>query len=170
MIRVACDVDDVLGAFYPTMCRKFNRPEERVNIWDGKGDCNWIAKEFPKLYDDLPFWSTISKLSNPESINFKIDHYITSLPAHLHDIREKWLLDNGFPISPLICTLNSKVDTMRALGITVLIEDKPSTVKLVRDAGLIGIQFVPPYMNDYDKHDPYTITHLSQVRGILNNI
>ena len=171
-MRIACDVDDVLGAFYPTMCKKFNKPELQVNIWDGDlgGDCRWIAHKFPKLYDELPFWSTIEVLSNPSSINFEIDHYITSIPPHLHDIREKWLLDNGFPKRPLICTLGNKVDTMKALGIDVLIDDKPSTIKAVREAGMVGIRFVPPYMNQYnkfDKDDPYTIRHLSEVNNVL---
>jgi hypothetical protein len=167
--KIACDVDDVLGAFYPTMCREFNKPEKQVNIWDGTdgGDCAWIAAEFPELYNNLEFWKTIPKISNPESITFNIDHYITSIPTFLHDIREQWLIDNGFPIRPLICTLDNKVDTMKALGIGVLIDDKPATIKAVREAGLIGIQFVPPYMNDYDKNDPYTIKHLSEVNKIL---
>lgn len=167
-MKIGCDVDDVLGAFYPTMCKTFNKPEIQVDIWDGKGECSWIAEKFPDLYNDLSFWKTISRLSNPESINFEIDHYITSLPLHLHDIREQWLIDNGFPKRPLICTLNNKVDTMKALGINVLIDDKPSTVKAVRKNGMIGIQFVPPYMNNYDKNDKYTITHLSQVNDILS--
>lgn len=168
--RIACDVDDVLGAFYPTMCRTFGRPEYQVNIWDGNGACSWIAQKFPELYENLDFWKTISRLSNPESITFDIDHYITSLPAHLHDIREEWLLNNGFPEKPLVCTLNNKVDTMKVLGINVLIDDKPSTIKAVREAGLIGIQFVPPYMNAYDKNDKYTIKHLSEVNGILKEL
>lgn len=169
--KIACDVDDVLGAFYPTMCKKYNKPELIVDIWDGLsgGDCSWIASKFPELYNELDFWSTISRLSTPESINFKIDHYITSIPTHLFSIRKKWLLDNGFPDRPLVCTLKNKVDTMKALGISVLIDDKPSTIKAVREAGLIGIQFVPPYMSNYDKDDPFTIKHLSEVNKILES-
>ena len=167
-MKIACDVDDVLGAFYATLCKKFSVPETQVDIWDVEGDCSWIDSMFPQIYENLPFWSEIEVLSAPGSITFEIDHYITSIPAHLHDIREKWLLDNGFPVRPLVCTLNSKVDTMKALGISVLIDDKPSTIKVVREAGLIGIQFVPSYMSNYDKNDPFTITHLSQVNKILN--
>ena len=169
-IKIALDVDDVLGAFYPTICERYNMPEIQTNIWDGECDCKWIAEKFPNLYDELTFWSKISRLSNPNSITFEVDHYITSIPPHLHDIREKWLMDNGFPKRPLVCTLNNKVDTMRALGITVLIDDKPSTIKAVREAGFIGIQFVPPYMNHYNENDEYTIRHLSEVNNILNSL
>lgn len=165
-------MDDVLGAFYPTICKKLGRPEVAVMLWDGQvgGDCEWVADLFPALYSELDYWSTISVLSAPSSIDFEIDHYITSIPAHLHDIREKWLKDNGFPERPLICTLESKVKTMKALGITVLIDDKPSTIKAVRAAGMIGIQFIPPYMKDYDKEDPFTVRHLSEVTAILDNL
>ena len=165
--RIACDVDDVLGGFYPSICQKFDKPELKVDIWDGKVANAWVAEKFPDLYDDLSFWKNITRLSNPNSITFNIDHYITSIPAHLHDIREDWLIRNGFPIRPLVCTLENKVLTMKALGINVLIDDKPATIKAVREAGMIGIQFVPPYMSDFDKNDPHTITHLSQVNGIL---
>lgn len=168
--KIACDVDDVLGECYPSLCRRFNRPELYVNIWDSKVDNAWVDAKFPELFDELDFWKNISRLSNPESINFEIDHYITSIPAHLHDIREQWLADNGFPKRPLVCTLGNKVDTMKALGIGVLIDDKPSTIKAVREAGLIGIQFVPPYMNDYDEEDKFTIKHLSQVKYILDRL
>lgn len=170
--KIACDVDDVLGGFYPSLCKRFGKPEQYVNIWDGKsgGECKWISDKFPDLYSETSFWENISRISTPESITFEVDHYITSIPADLHDVREEWLIKNGFPKRPLICTLNSKAETMKALGINVLIDDKPSTIKEVRDAGLIGIQFVPTYMSDYDKNDYFTIKHLSQVKGLLENL
>lgn len=166
--KIACDVDDVLGACYPALCKHFGKPELKINIWDSKVENAWVDAKFPDLFEDLNFWRNIKPLSTPGSINFEIDHYITSIPAHLHDIREKWLLKNGFPVRPLVCTLNNKVDTMKALGIDILIDDKPSTIKAVREAGMIGIQFVPPYMTDYDKNDEHTITHLSEVNKILD--
>lgn len=168
--KIACDVDDVLGECYPSLCKWFNKPEKHINIWDGEVENAWVNELFPNFFMEKRFWRTISRLSNPNSINFEIDHYITSIPDFLHDIREEWLIKNGFPEKPVICTLGSKVDTMKALGLNVLIDDKPSTIKAVRSEGMIGIQFVPPYMSDYDKNDPYTIKHLSQVKGILDNI
>lgn len=166
--KIACDVDDVLLQCYPAICKHFNKPERYIDIWDAEIENAWVNNIFPPFFNELEFWKNIPKLSNPESINFKIDHYITSIPAHLHDIREECLLKHGFPKKPLVCTLGNKVDTMKALGINVLIDDKPSTIKKVREAGLIGIQFVPPYMRNYDKNDPFTIKHLSQVPEILN--
>ena len=169
-MKIACDVDDVLGAFYPTLCKEFGMPIKRVDIWDGKDTCAWVAAKFPDLYDDLDFWRNIEVLSSPSLIKFEIDHYITSLPPHLHDIREKWLWDNGFPKKPLVCTLKNKAETMKALGIDVLIDDKPSTIQDVRDAGLIGIQFVPYYMTNYTNLCPMTTFRLDEVSDILKRI
>ena len=72
--KIACDVDDVLGAFYPTICRKFGKPEIQVDIWDAEVENAWVARQFPDLYEDLDFWRKIDRLSNPESITFDIDH------------------------------------------------------------------------------------------------
>lgn len=169
-MKIACDVDDVLGACYPYLCKVFNKPEKYINIWDAEVENAWVDAKFPELFEKLDFWKNIPVLSSPGAINFEIDHYITSIPSSLHDTREQWLISNGFPKRPLVCTLGNKVDTMKALGINVLIDDKPSTIKSVREAGLIGIQFVPPYMSDYNKEDPHTIKHLSEVRKIVEGL
>lgn len=166
--KIACDVDDVLLQCYPAICKYNGVPERYIDIWDAEVENKWVGELFPNFFNELEFWKNIPKLSNPESINFEIDHYITSIPDFLHDIREKCLLDYGFPKRPVICTLGNKVDTMKALGMNVLIDDKLSTVKTVREAGFIGIQFIPPYMSKYDRDDPFTIKHLSQVPGILS--
>ena len=127
--RIACDVDDVLLQCYPALCRYFKKPERYINIWDAEVENAWVAALFPHLFDDKYFWEHIPRLSNPESIDFEIDHYITSIPSKLHDVREKCLIKHGFPKRPVVCTLGNKVDTMKALGLNVLIDDKPNKKK-----------------------------------------
>jgi len=168
--KIALDVDDCLAGFYPAMCKKFNRPEFQVDIWDAEVDCKWVAQKFPELYNNIGFWKHLPILSDPNSITFDVDCYITALPNSLGLLRKCWLNDNGFPDRPLICETGSKVDIMQSRGIDVLIDDKPSTIRAVREAGLVGIQFVPAYMNNYDRNDPHTIRHLSEVTNILNNL
>jgi hypothetical protein len=165
--KIALDVDDTIAGFYSHMCKQFKRPELRVDIWDGKVDCKWIADEFPDLFSNLEFWNSQPVLSSPQSITFDFDYYLTAFPEDLKWLRRNWLLRNGYPDKPVICTDN-KVEVMLDLQIDVLVDDKPSTIKKVREADLIGIQFVPSYMNNYDKNDPFTISHLSQVPGVLN--
>ncbi len=166
-MKIALDVDDVLAAFYPEMCKRFNMPEIRTNIWDGRGTCKWIAEAFPELYYEDSFWMDMGVLSNPQSITFDFDCYITSIPASLCDIREWWLKKHKFPDRPIICTQNNKLIRMKVEGINVLIDDKPSTIKEIRDGGLIGIQFIPYYMSNFDPKDMMSIRHLSEVPKLL---
>lgn len=70
----------------------------------------------------------------------------------------------------MVCTLVSKVETMRALGIDVLVDDKPSTVKEVIASGLIGLQFVPYYMTNYNERDRNIILHLAQTNLVVESL
>ena len=167
-IDIALDVDDVLAAFYPAMCKKFNRPEVKTNIWDGKKSCKWIADSFPAMWEDKEFWANMNMLSYPQSITFDFKCYLTAIADSLCGVRREWLSKNGFPDKPVICTTSKhKVDIMRDLDIDVLIDDKPSTIKSVRDAGLIGIQFIPHYMSNFDPEDPFSVRHLSEINEII---
>ena len=79
--------------------------------------------------------------------------------------RERWLKKNGFPDKPVIVS-DRKLETMKELGVTVLIDDKVSTIREVHEAGLCAIHFVPPYMisNEIEVNN---IKHLSQVNEII---
>jgi 5'(3')-deoxyribonucleotidase len=169
-IKIALDVDDVLAAFYPSVCKKFNKPEIKTNIWDGKKSCKWIADAFPDLWDDVDFWGNLNVLSYPQSITFDFECYMTSIDPTLGLVREAWLKRNGFPEKPLVCTLGSKIDEMKKRGLNMLIDDKPSTVKAVRKAGMYGIQFIPQYMSNYNDRDPFSIRHLSEVNQIIEEL
>lgn len=167
--KIAIDFDDTIAQYYPHMCKHFKRPELKVDIWDGKLACKWIADEFPELYSNLEFWHSQPVLSSPRSITFEFDYYLTAFPEKLKWLRKNWLDRNGFPDKPIICTEN-KVKSMLDLGIDILIDDKPSTVKAVREAGMHAIQFVPPYMTNYDVNDKFTITHLSEVPELIKTL
>lgn len=170
---VALDVDDVVLAFYPSICKKFGREVIHTDIWDGNEACKWIADEFPALYhNDNEFWESLEGLIEPHHIDFEFDYYITAIPDHLAPMRKKNLMDLGFPDKPILCTKGSKLKVMRDHGIDILVDDKPSTVREVNDSGdKIAIQFVPPYMNGKDIYHPrLTVHNISEVREIINKL
>jgi 5'(3')-deoxyribonucleotidase len=170
-ITVALDVDDVLAAFYPEMCRRFNKPELKTNIWDGKESCKWVADEFPQMWEDCSFWANMNVLSYPQSITFEVTCYITAIDPKLCGVRKDWLIRNGFPDRPVFCTIDrSKLEIMEEQNIDMLIDDKPSTIQAVRKAGRYGIQFIPHYMSNYNDSDPFSIRHLSEVSQIIEEI
>lgn len=159
---------DVLAAFYPAMCKRFGQPCNRINIWDGEGEAYFVKKNFHIVEKNYRFWLNLEKVSNPLDITFNFDYYITASASSNKATREEWLYNNGFPVKPVICSTDKVVD-MRRLGVNVLIDDNPTTLTYVKEAGLIPIQFVPPYMSD-ERPELNPIRHLSQVDEVIKNI
>jgi len=164
--KVALDIDDVLASFYPAMCNLMGMPEDKLNIWDGEVACKWIGESMYLVEDNLHFWESIKPLSSPNSIDFDLNCYITSSPLHLVNVRRKWLYSLGFPRVPVFST-QDKVGLMKIRGVGILVDDKLSTVDSVNEAGLIGLQFKPPYMTEEITDKSKIITHLSEVKKWL---
>ena len=164
---VAYDIDDVLAAFYPGACQIYGRPELKVNIWDGKVACKWIADNMKHMEMMDGFWGTLDQVSHPNSMIVPPAAYITSSAARLLEIRKTWLAVEGFPEAPTYHSKN-KLETMRELGIDILVDDSPRTVKMINeDPGPeICLQFVPPYMSEV-VDEKYAIRHLSEVKRFI---
>lgn len=166
-MKVALDIDDVLAGFYPGACIAFNKPEKRINIWDGQGEANWILENVQHVDNDPIFWAGLPVVSNPNSITFEIECYITSSPKKMIPFRKEWLSKHGFPQKPIYYSSN-KLDAMRVLDIDILIDDKPSTVDTINDSGdKIALQFKPSYMSANSKDSSKIITHLSEVNTFM---
>ena len=168
MYKIALDIDDVLAQFYPAMCEKFNQPCLQIDIWDGEGEASFVANNFHKIEGNRMFWLGLDKLSRPGDINFKVEYYITSSPRFIKKLREDWLQSYGFPPA-LVRSTTDKVAEMRRIGVNVLVDDNIKNLEAVKAAGMIPIQFVPPYMRVI-RGDLNPITHLSQVPNILANL
>lgn len=166
--KIAIDIDDVLAQFYPAMCKRFNQPCKRINIWDAEVEANFVASNFHIIANNKRFWLSLEKQSRPEDITFDFDCYITASPPLMRQARLEWLKFQGFP-SHLVVFADDKAKAMRQRGIDVLIDDKPSTLDSVKASGLIGIQYVPSYMS-VEREDLNFIRHLSQVPEVLKNI
>jgi len=164
--KVALDVDGVIANFYLHICRWFNKPYTHINDWDVK----WIAEKFDEIKNDKRFWLSIPTLMPPEAINFNIDYYITSIPKVQRQTRQQWLSINGFPNRPVIVSYD-KLKTCRALGVDVLIDDRPKTLSQIRNSTDInGIQFTPSYMKIDKCYGDYMIRHLTEAKGIIEHL
>lgn len=161
-MKVALDLDDVIGAFYPGFCKYSDRPEVKTNIWDGKVSCKWIADTIHTLEDSPEFWETLPFLSTPNSINFEVVAYITASPAKMVPTRKAWLISRGFPKRQLLHA-KDKLTMMGAVGADILVDDNPRTVEAINKGGKIGLQFKPPYMTAEIADKSKIVTHLSEV-------
>jgi|TARA_R110000851_G_scaffold146223_1_gene285848 hypothetical protein len=166
-MKVALDIDDVLAGFYPGMCDKYDRPELKINIWDGDFAAKWVADNFSKIEANKFFWLGLPIISNPRAIAFEVECYITSSPKEMVNYRIDWLVQNGFPIRPVYHSTN-KLETMRELGIDIIVDDKPSTVNSINQSeDKKALQFKPSYMSAEIEDKSKIITHLSQVNKFL---
>lgn len=165
---ISLDIDDVLASFFPAMCARSGKKCERINIWDGEAAASFVRLGMRKVENNSRFWLNLKTLSNPEDITFNFDYYLTSSPEAMVKHRMAWLIFNGFPRKPIIVS-SDKVFEMQRLGIQVHIDDNPYTLDKIKAAGLIPIQFIPPYMS-IEREDLNPIRHLSQVNEILKNL
>lgn len=168
MIRkriVALDVDGVLANFYLAICQKFGKPYDVVTSWG----IDWINQNFKEIKTDSDFWLLLPLLNVPYSINFQFDYYVSSFPIEMMKERERWLEMYGFPNKPLIQS-DDKVKTAKELGITTIIDDKPSTIIDFVNNGLEGVMYVPYYFDDImiPKNVPF-IRHLPEFNKIIKN-
>ena len=164
--KKALDVDGVLANFYLAMCRRFNKPYVSIDKWGEP----WLEERLPDVLDDYDFWDNLPNMNRPDAINFDFDYYITAIPIQFKDSRIKWLKKNGYPDKPVIVAFN-KDEAMIRHGVDILIDDKYENIEKVTKAGLIGIHYVPDYLNpsQHQHHHPeLTIKHLSEVNTVID--
>ena len=165
-MKIAIDIDDVLAAFTPYSHTFFGKELSKCDYWSveemdkilGKG---WFSDKISKEVD---FWKDIPILSNPETIDFEFEYYISSFPIERYDERVWWLIKNNFPSKYLIHSMD-KLKVCKELEVEMLIDDKPETVRKFRENGLKALHFITPYAG-FNPVGEY-ITDLKQVKNYI---
>ena len=139
-IKIALDVDGILANFYLAVCQKFNQIHSLIKTFH----IPWL--KFNEISKDSNFWVRLPIISPPESIVFDIECYMTSIPEKMKYARKRWLLINEYPDKEVIVSNQKHVDC-KLLGIDLLIDDKPETIRQFRDVSMFAIQFIPYYSN-----------------------
>jgi len=141
-LKIGLDVDDVLAAFYVAYALKHKKPLHPVNIWKEQ----WIVDTFGTDHLDIDFWMNLPVYTPPESIDFEVDCYISTLRPELHNVRKDWLMMNGFPDAPLFLT-DDKLSVIKERKLNYFVDDKVDTIELIKndDCYCQPIQFVPMY-------------------------
>lgn len=163
---IALDVDDVLLDFTPHVHQYFGVPLEKCDYWcektmNAKFGIGWFADV---IAPNKNFWSTQPRLSDPKDINFEFHYYISAFPEDMMHIRKNLLLKYGFPDKPLVCAYD-KLSKCLELGVNVLVDDKPATIKKLVDTSVQGIHFITPYAG-FEPVGNY-VTSLNQVKNHL---
>ncbi len=140
--RTALDIDDCIAAFTPHAHDFCGAEMGGCNYWSVEEMDSRLGKGwFESICKSSEFWKTIPVLNK---VDFDFHCYMTSSPDHKYEERLEWLKINGFPDKPLVIT-NDKVLNCIKMEIDLLIDDKIDNILKVREAGLLGLHYVPHY-------------------------
>lgn len=162
-MKIGIDIDGVLAGFWPAIVKRFDRPQYLKNWDDPVSKVDEIWEEIENEYE---FWANLPVLNTSKQLTFDIDCYITSIPFGMYEARLEWLRRHNFPDVPCFIAPNhNKIQIAVERGLDLFIDDKPSTVKAMNDAGITCLQFKPPYFTD---DMPHAFTSLKQIQKYID--
>lgn len=143
-MKVSIEVDNVLSAFYPDLCKLFHKEVDAIdfnNIGELK---NKFGEEFDKKIQTLPeFWLHMTILNFLPS-NAKIDYYISHFNRNNYVSRGQWLKINNFP-KGIDLNVESISKVLNNFGsIDFHISANPDIIDNLPNS-IIGIQYIPFY-------------------------
>lgn len=148
---IALDMDGVLRDFSGAMCRlavqvsarRFPYHWSYVNTWGMGDDFDML---FGIIKNDYEWWLGLELLPGTLPIPFKVDCYITHSPVP-DWVNKAWLKLNGLPDAEVIQVklTPDKITVCQQRGVTVLVDDKPETVRDAIHYGIAGLLFDAPY-------------------------
>jgi hypothetical protein len=167
-MKIALDVDDVLAAFSSHAAAFHGEPLKKMDYWYYEDMDEYLGVDwFKKIAPVEEFWKTLPILNPASDIDFNVDYYISSFPVEMFQHRVDWLKKYGYPDAPLIVASN-KLEKCLELGIDVLVDDKPDTMRLFLGSPIKGIHFITPYAGFEPVGD--FVTSLKQVKPLLEKL
>ena len=126
---VGCDLDDVIFDFTGSYEKRFNT--KLSDYWNGDYD---MSSNLEQLKNEKDFWVNMPVKNRP---SFEVDYYITarSIPV---EWTEEAIQQNNLPKAPVYSLPwnVSKIDTLKKLGVDIVIEDKYATFKECKENGI----------------------------------
>ena len=143
---VGCDLDDVIFDFTGSYEKRFNT--KLSNYWNG--DYN-MSKNLEQLKDEKEFWVNMPVKNKP---SFEVDYYITARSIPVEWTKEA-IQKNNLPKAPIYSLPwnVSKIDTLKELGVDIMIDDKYSTFKECKENGIFC------YLMNSDTNQHYNVGH-----------
>ena len=143
---VGCDLDDVIFDFTGSYEKRFNT--KLSNYWNG--DYN-MSKNLEQLKDEKEFWVNMPVKNRP---SFEVDYYITARSIPVEWTKEA-IQKNNLPKAPVYSLPwnVSKINTLKELGVDIMIDDKYSTFKECKENGIFC------YLMNSDTNQHYNVGH-----------
>ena len=143
---VGCDLDDVIFDFTGSYEKRFNT--KLSNYWNG--DYN-MSENLEQLKNEKEFWVNMPVKNRP---SFEVDYYITARSIPVEWTKEA-IQKNNLPKAPVYSLPwnVSKIDTLKELGVDIMIDDKYSTFKECKENGIFC------YLMNSDTNQHYNVGH-----------
>ena len=143
---VGCDLDDVIFDFTGSYEKRFNT--KLSDYWNGDYD---MGSNLEQLKNEKDFWVNMPVKNRP---SFEIDYYITarSIPV---EWTEEAIQRNNLPKAPVYSLPwnVSKIDTLKKLGVNIMIDDKYATFIECKENGIVC------YLMDAASNQHYNVGH-----------
>ena len=143
---VGCDLDDVIFDFTGSYEKRFNT--KLSDYWNGDYD---MSSNLEQLKNEKDFWVNMPVKNRP---SFEVDYYITarSIPV---EWTEEAIQRNNLPKAPVYSLPwnVSKIDTLKKLGVNIMIDDKYATFKECKENGIFC------YLMDAASNQHYNVGH-----------
>jgi len=156
---IACDLDDVIFDFVGSYEKRFNITLS--DYWNG--DYNMVDN-LKELAEDKDFWVNMPIIS---SVPFEVDYYVTARSIPIEWTQEA-IQKNNLPKAPIYSLPwnVSKIDTLKQLGVNIMIDDKISTFKECKDAGIFCYLVTTNANKKYDvgHHRINSIAELTKIK------
>ena len=143
---VGCDLDDVIFDFTGSYEKRFNT--KLSDYWSGDYNMNTNLEQ---LKNEKDFWVNMPVKNRP---SFEVDYYITarSIPV---EWTEEAIQRNNLPKAPVYSLPwnVSKINTLKELGVDIMIDDKYATFKECKENGIFC------YLMDAASNQHYNVGH-----------
>lgn len=144
--KIGLDVDEVLADWVGHWTA--HHGQEIPEAWNFD---RHIKAKFEELQDDKDFWLSIPAKVRPMDIGFEPHCYVTSRSVP-QSWTEEWLDKNGFPQVPVYSIGHgvSKVETVRASGCDIFVDDRFDNFVELNKAGICCYLFDAKHNSRYD--------------------
>lgn len=125
---IGCDLDDVIFDFVGAYEKRFGKMS---SYWNG--DYN-MSENLKELQNDKDFWVNMPVKT---IVPFEIDYYITARSIPIEWTQEA-IQNNNLPKAPIYSLPwnESKIETLKKLGINIMCDDKYKTYKECKQNGI----------------------------------
>lgn len=130
-IRIALDLDDVLGDFGNHFLKWLNLDPTPPKNWD---DIRFV-ENFHKVVNNIDFWMEMPFIKTADQLNFSPSKFVTARGID-NNISKKWLKKGGFKNVELVTVKHNEDKSPHLTDIHVFVDDAHHNYTKISESGI----------------------------------